>query len=85
MAANALPPHAVIQALAASTMPVGSGVRRFFDRASGQCSLEPRPLQTIQPGNHGYSRSPRKWSSWAQAEHTIVWRHEIKRVQSAMG
>ena len=32
MAANALPPHAVIQALAASTMPVGSGARRFFDR-----------------------------------------------------
>jgi hypothetical protein len=32
MAASALPPHTVIQALAASTVPMGSGVSKFFDR-----------------------------------------------------
>ena len=31
MAANALPPHTAIQALVASTIPVSSGVSRFFD------------------------------------------------------
>jgi hypothetical protein len=50
MATNALPPHTVIQELAALTISVSSSVSRFFDREHRvNAFLEPRPLQTMQP------------------------------------
>jgi len=50
MAANALPPHAVIQALAALIVPIGSGVSKFFDREHRVNAFWNHILRLYNPG-----------------------------------